>query len=189
MRVIRWHKRWCTVLGSTVVLVGVIASSAAATESSSAPGAGEQATGTRVELASTAVPGIDPEIEDQQASVQPDSDAQPAWWCTPDTRSDNPHVTRGDVSGHGWWFKGDCSNNRAVVTVCLQQYYTDGTHRTKECNDRTIAPGSSRRANARTACTGRALTTWRNVVDVDVVGEADAAEQDAKYENISCRVD
>lgn len=113
--------------------------------------------------------------------------------CTPETGVDNPHrsSTGVAVSGHGWWNKGNCSSDTATVTVCLYEYYTDGTWRQKACNtDGNLKPGggSSRRVPARHDCDGTEMTSWRNHVDVDVNWEIDSGEVPYRQADVACRV-
>ncbi|MDK1476745.1 hypothetical protein QNO07_25650 [Streptomyces sp. 549] len=54
--------------------------------------------------------------------------------CTPYSGRDNPHYSRGDVSGHGWWKKGTCTKDRADVYNCLYEWYTDNSWRQKACS-------------------------------------------------------
>lgn len=49
--------------------------------------------------------------------------------CTPGNGADNPHYTSPDVSGHGTYVKGSCTNNTAKVYNCLYEWYTDATWR------------------------------------------------------------
>jgi hypothetical protein len=111
--------------------------------------------------------------------------------CTPVSGRDNPHYSGGDVSGHGWWDKGSCSHDRAKVYNCLYEYYTDGTWRQKACSPKkTLKPGggSSNRTVARAKCANRRLTSWRNHVDVDVIGQVDSGEKPYNQANVECRV-
>lgn len=113
--------------------------------------------------------------------------------CTPDTGVDDPHRSSTGivVSGHGWWNKGNCENDTATVTVCLYEYYTDGTWRRKKCNENAnLKPGggSSRRVNARRDCDSTAMTSWRNHVDVDVNWEVDTGEVRYRQATVACRV-
>jgi hypothetical protein len=55
-------------------------------------------------------------------------------WCTPVSGRDNPHLSLGDVSGHGWWDKGTRSNNLADVYNWLAEWYTDNSWRWKACS-------------------------------------------------------
>jgi hypothetical protein len=171
-------------------------------------------TGLRAAAASgTAVPGIAPPGADQSAvyldtagqvmhtdsggQLMPPADSPSAEpetaliGCTPVSGRDNPHRSGGDVSGHGWWKKGNCDNNTAHVQNCLYEYYTDNTYRQKACSpSKVLKPGggSSQRTVARRACNNSALTTWRNHVDVDVISEIDTGEYPYNQANVTCRV-
>ncbi|MQA62929.1 MAG: hypothetical protein GEU86_15875 [Actinophytocola sp.] len=95
------------------------------------------------------------------------------------------------VSGHGWWNKGDCSNNRANVYNCLYEWYTDNTWRRKACSATTeLRPrrDGGGRTTARRNCDNTLYTSWRNHVDVDVIGEWDTAEKPMRQANVYCRV-
>lgn len=99
--------------------------------------------------------------------------------CVFETRGDYVHVSSSafEASGHGWWVNGNCSATTAVVTVQLQQYYSDGVWRNKgTVGQSTVRSGggAGNRATGRGACTaGSAVTGWRSVIDVDLVGQAD----------------
>jgi hypothetical protein len=99
--------------------------------------------------------------------------------CVFETRGDYVHVSSSafEASGHGWWVNGNCSATLAVVTVQLQQYYSDGVWRNKgTVGQSTVRSGggAGNRATGRGACTaGSAVTGWRSVIDVDLVGQAD----------------
>ena len=113
--------------------------------------------------------------------------------CTPYSGRDNPHrsSTGSAVSGHGWWDKGDCSNNRANVYNCLYEWYTDNTWRQKDCSStQELRPGggSGNRTTARRTCANWLRTSWRNHVDVDVIGEWDSAEKPMRQADVDCRV-
>src|SRR5699024_9274857 len=91
----------------------------------------------------------------------------------------HPHYSSGDVSGHGAWKRGNCTNDVADVYNCLYEYYTDGSWRQKACSatERIYAGGgSANRTTARATCDNRYLTSWRNHIDVDVVDEIDTGE-------------
>ncbi|NJP68777.1 hypothetical protein HCJ92_21405 [Streptomyces sp. ventii] len=95
------------------------------------------------------------------------------------------------VSGHGWWRKGTCSKDRAVVYNCLYEWYTDNSWRQKACSPRkTLRPytGSGDRTVARKNCDNTVQTSWRNHVDVDVVGEGDTSEWPYRQAEVNCRV-
>lgn len=113
--------------------------------------------------------------------------------CTPDSGRDNPHrsSTGVVVSGHGWWNKGDCSNDRADVYNCLYEWYTDNSWRQKACSPtERLKPGggSANRTVARHDCDTTTRTSWRNHVDVDVVGEWDTGEWPHRQADVNCRV-
>jgi hypothetical protein len=111
--------------------------------------------------------------------------------CTPESGRDNPHYSGGDVSGHGWWKKGNCSNDRANVYNCLYEWYTDNSWRQEACSPtRELRPytGSGDRTVARAACGDTTLTSWRNHVDVDVIGEIDSGEWPYNQAAVACRV-
>ncbi|SFE61524.1 hypothetical protein SAMN04487819_11845 [Actinopolyspora alba] len=113
--------------------------------------------------------------------------------CNPVADSDNPHVSgnRSDVSAHAWWYQGDCDNDRATVTACLYEWYTDHTWRRKACNTNdNQKPGrsSSRWLNVRERCDSFARTSWRAHVDVDVNWEVDNPGVSTKQADVDCRV-
>ncbi len=113
--------------------------------------------------------------------------------CTPVSGRDNPHrsSTGVAVSGHGWWDKGTCSNNKAKVYNCLYEWYTDNTWRQKKCSvTKELSPGggSSNRTTARRDCDNTLQTSWRNHVDVDVVGEIDTGENPMRQADVNCRI-
>jgi hypothetical protein len=153
-----------------------------------------------------AVPGVAPAgasetavYLDNQGQVIPmdgatDANAEAAaFGCTPVSGRDNPHrsSTGVAVSGHGWWDKGTCSNNQADVYNCIYEWYTDNTWRRKDCSlTRRLSPGggSGNRTTARRDCANTRLTSWRNHVDVDVVGEIDTAENPYRQNDVNCRV-
>lgn len=99
--------------------------------------------------------------------------------CTYRQAVDNPHVTAGESSVHGWWINaGGTCPSKANVDVYLQGYWCDGFG----CSWITVADGSGdyyagggsgRRANARRACSGTSTVGWRGYVDVDLIGVND----------------
>lgn len=77
--------------------------------------------------------------------------------CTPYSGRDNTHYSSGDASGHGWWKKGNCSNNTANVKNCIYEYYTDGSWRLKACSPtKTLPPYTG--SGARTVHVRRVTT-------------------------------
>lgn len=131
---------------------------------------------------------IVPENESPNRTSEP---AVAAFGCTPYSGRDNTHYSSGDASGHGWWKKGNCSNNTANVKNCIYEYYTDGSWRLKACSPtKTLPPytGSGARTVARADCDNRTYTSWRNHVDVDVIGEIDTGERPYNQSLPDCRV-
>ncbi|MFB0631737.1 hypothetical protein [Streptomyces sp. AB3(2024)] len=106
----------------------------------------------------------------------------PARVCVFETRGDYVHVSSSafEASGHGWWVNGDCPTTTAVVTVQLQEYYSDGVWRNVGSKGRSTVRsggGSQGRATGRGPCKSGAVTSWRSVVDVDLVGLSDSPEK------------
>ncbi|MFB6842700.1 hypothetical protein, partial [Streptomyces sp. NPDC056361] len=113
--------------------------------------------------------------------------------CTPVSGRDNPHRSSTGVaaSGHGWWEKGNCSNDRAKVFNCLYEWYTDNTCRQQACSEtKTLKPGggSTQHTTARRDCRDTQRTSWRNHGDVDVIGEIDSGEKPMNQAEMDCRV-
>ncbi len=111
--------------------------------------------------------------------------------CFFTTNGDYVHRSGSDASGHGWWVNGNCRATFAVVTVQLQEYYSDGSWRNKGApGRRTVRSGGGRgnRATGRAGCNNSSVTGWRSVIDVDVVGVADDPRKlTTPGRNISCR--
>jgi hypothetical protein len=117
--------------------------------------------------------------------------------CSPTPKGDYVHISSSgpppQASAHAYWLKNNCIYNTALVTVQLQEYYSDGSWRDKgTLGSKTIPSGKirlSQRPNGRTTCTGgTALTSWRSVVVVRVIGEPGVNEQTTATQNINCRV-
>jgi hypothetical protein len=113
--------------------------------------------------------------------------------CTFYTRGDYVHVssTAFEASGHGWWVNGNCPTTYAVVTVQLQEYYSDGSWRNQGSPSQATVRsggGSSDRVTGRAGCSNSNLTGWRSVIDVDLVGLADdPGKLYTPSQNIDCR--
>jgi hypothetical protein len=108
--------------------------------------------------------------------------------CTPYVDGDYAHVSSGDVSAHGWWYQGTCPNQKTVVTIGLQEYFSDLTwHDEGTVGTANVYPGggSANRAVARVTC---AATTppagWRSYVIV-TIGTGASAYTTAQ--NLNCR--
>lgn len=190
-----------------LVTLGAHAGLLPGTASAAVDGAGTTSTTTAWVSYSTAVPGVATAAADKNAvyldaagrvvpvAKSPGRTSSTArLGCTPVSGRDNPHrsSTGVAVSGHGWWDKGDCSNNRADVLNCLYEYYTDGTYRQKDCSSVVeLSPGggAGNRTTSRRDCHSTAYTSWRNHVNVDVKGEIDTNEVPMRQANVYCRVD
>ena len=125
-------------------------------------------------------------------SVQPSPERAEAVGCTPDSGRDDPHYSSGDVSGHGWWKKRNCTADTAHVVNCLYEWYTDNTWRQKACSPtKQLRPytGSGDRTVARATCNlSSGLISWRNHVDVDVDGQVDTSEKPYNQADVICVV-
>jgi hypothetical protein len=112
--------------------------------------------------------------------------------CTPGNGADYPHPSGPDVSGHGSYVKGTCTNNTARVYNCLYEWYTDGTWRRKACGPTvtvTAGGGAGNRSNARHVCHSTSQSiSWRNHEDVDVIGQVDSGNQPYRQRNVYCVV-
>jgi hypothetical protein len=116
-----------------------------------------------------------------------------ALFCNFYTNGDYVHIssTAFEASGHGWWTNVDCNTSYADVTVQLQEYYSDGSWRNKGIVGRArvrSGGGAGNRATGRAGCESGAVTGWRSVVDVDLVGLADdPGKLYTPGQNIGCR--
>ncbi|WP_231924342.1 hypothetical protein [Micromonospora chokoriensis] len=112
--------------------------------------------------------------------------------CTPGNGADQPHWSSPDVSGHGTYVKGTCTNNTAKVYNCLYEWYTDSTWRQKACSSTVTVNaggGSANRSNARHVCHSTSqLISWRNHEDVDVIGEVDDGNNPYRDASVWCVV-
>lgn len=139
------------------------------------------------------VPGSGGSSVESSGSGSPVEALGPEAVCTFTTRGDYVHVSSSafEASGHGWWVNGNCPTSTAVVTVELQEYYSDGSWRTKgTVGQATVRSGggAGNRATGRAGCNNSSLTGWRSVVDVDLVGVADdPGKLITPARNINCR--
>lgn len=112
----------------------------------------------------------------------------PAAACTPYVDGDDVHVTSGDVSGHGWWYLGSCENQKTVVKVGLQEYFSDKTwHDEGTPGTKNVYPGggSANRAATRVTCAATSPTAgWRTYV---IVTLGTGASDYTKAFNLNCR--
>lgn len=104
---------------------------------------------------------------------------------------DDPHVTRGEVSAHGWWVitGGSGCSEKAKVKVKLQAWgcLKGGgcgwvTQRTGKARS-LVANQTSKRANTRADCVSGKTVGWRNLVDVDLGWKVDPSGWDALGNN------
>lgn len=124
---------------------------------------------------SAAVPAVAPASAGTAGSVTRSASADVCYF---ETQGDYVHVSSSafEASGHGWWINIDCDTTTAVVTVQLEEYYSDGSWRkVGTVGKKTVRSGggSSDRSTGRAGCTGSGAASWRSVVDVDLVGLAD----------------
>lgn len=107
---------------------------------------------------------------------------------------DDPHVTRGEVSSHGWWeivVNNGCSE-KAKVKTRLQAWgcvlvVGCGWVTEKTSIATSIKPGTARRANVRVACASTKIVGWRNLVDVDLEWKVDPVGWDTLgTRNLAC---
>lgn len=117
--------------------------------------------------------------------------------CNPIAQGDYAHVSStppATASAHGWWRKNNCTVNAAVVTVQLQEFFSDGSWRIQAENVGTITPAptgsTSPRVTARKTCSGTQLTGWRSVVtaNTEPAGERGFGSTTTPAQNIRCRV-
>jgi hypothetical protein len=106
--------------------------------------------------------------------------------CTPYVDGDYAHVTSGDVSAHGWWYRNNCPNTKTTVTIGLQEYYSDGSWRTKATGSAYVYPGggSANWANARHICESVVVAGWRSYVIVTI---GNGASANTAAQNLACR--
>lgn len=99
--------------------------------------------------------------------------------CKYKQANDDPHLSSGDTSIHGWWLRGGGTcPSKANVDVYLQAYgcgpfgcqwitVDSGS------GDYVPGPGSGKWANARLQCSSTAVVGWRGYTDVDLPGIID----------------
>jgi len=119
--------------------------------------------------------------------------SETAGLCVFQTKGDYVHVSSSafEASGHGWWVNGNCDATLAIVSVQLQQYYSDGSWRNvgQEGKDTVRSGGGAgNRATGRAGCTSGSTTGWRSVIDVDLIGLIDdPGKLITPTRNIPCR--
>jgi hypothetical protein len=150
-------------------------------------------------FATAQTPASPSAVEPHPAIAPPGANAPSATpadtYCVFYTRFDDVHwsSTAGDVSGHGWWDNGDCpAGTKANITTRLDEYYSDGSWKTKNTGTKKNAyagGGSANRANARVTCQGSNTVSWRTETDIDLIGISDTNNigRSATY-NLPCSV-
>ena len=148
-----------------------------------------QVSGAAVPADAPAVPAVAPASASASGATQ---HAAPKDVCYFETAGDYVHVSSSahEASGHGWWVNVDCETTTAVVTVQLEEYYSDGSWRkVGTVGKKTVRSGggSSDRSTGRAACTGSGTASWRSVIDVDLVGLPDDPDKlTTPVRNIKC---
>jgi hypothetical protein len=141
-----------------LLVVGGATSASAATGSTSLKG-----TGTVSAQGAGAVADRNVGIQSNQTSLRR---------CSFQTRGDLVDMSRGSVSGDGWWDNQSCDTDRAVVTVRLQYLsggrWTNVGYRGKD----TVRAGQ--RVGVGAGCVSSQENAFRTVVDVDLVGIIDS---------------
>jgi hypothetical protein len=173
----RWLRsptRVFSLVAAAVVLSLGLAPAAVATPSSPSGTASQ----------STAVPAPYPYPDSGSASVPLVLDTAAS--CTPYVDGDNVHVSSGDASAHGWWYRGSCANQKTTVTIYLYEYFSDGLWHWQGTGSAYVWPGggSGNRATVRQVCTGVIPAGWRSLV---VVKLGNGASAYTPAQNIACR--
>ncbi|WP_371772678.1 hypothetical protein [Streptomyces sp. NBC_01438] len=78
----------------------------------------------------------------------------------------------------------------AKVFNCIYEYFTDHSWRQQACSPtKELKPGggSSNRTVARIKCRTFQQTSWRNHVEVDVIGKLDTGEKPMNQAKAACR--
>lgn len=113
--------------------------------------------------------------------------------CVYETKGDNPHYSRGDVSAHGWWLRrsNECPARADVRVFLYGRWCEDGEceWRYLASNGGRIRPGGGRgnRVTVRNKCYTNEPTYYRSVVDVDILGQIDPPDQVENINQVRCR--
>jgi hypothetical protein len=178
--------------GIAAAVVGGLAPAATAAPLSSRPAAAAPVPAA----VPAAVPATGPagsDVSSVNTGPLADAPVAAALLCTFTTNGDFVHVSSSafEASGHGWWVNTDCDTSTAVVTVQLQEFFSDGSWRNKGTVGRSTVRsggGSAARATGRASCANGSVTGWRSVIDVDLVGLADdPGVLITPSQNIGCR--
>jgi hypothetical protein len=86
---------------------------------------------------------------------------------------DQAHLSRGDVSAHGWWdvVSGQCLSDKALVVASMEIYLRGKWYLEGSKPEGAYYPGGGRgqRVTARFACKNSNLNTWRIIVTAQLV--------------------
>ena len=119
---------------------------------------------------------------------------QTAGDCTFGSWGDDPHKSGNDVSVHGWWTDlspPDCPPS-AYVEVWLSAagcitgwgcFWVELDHNEQI---HTAGGGAGHRTNARHPCLNSEEITFKNAVDVDLIGVGDPSGLDIRIKNVFC---
>ena len=117
--------------------------------------------------------------------------------CNYTTEGDYPHKSGGDVSAHGWWENNDPDCPRyADVEVWLKAWLClyDGDQKvrcyweTLDHDEKRIREGGGKgkRTSVRHGCSGSKPISFRNIVDVDLVGIWDWPDKKTIRKSVYC---
>lgn len=138
--------------------------------------------------------------QDEVGPIAQKSLVAPKVGCRPTTIVDNPHISskssKRAVQGHGAWNKGGCTKaTRAKVQSCLFEYFTSGKNAgywvRKNCSPKSeLRPGggAGNRVTSHNNCVSNRNTSWRNHVDVDVIGIVDDSDTQHRQSIVACYV-
>lgn len=105
-------------------------------------------------------------------------------------KADNPHLSNGYVSAHGC-YTGGPKGGLAKVRNWLERKNANGKWERVATGRTVTVPqgcGRGKRSNARAKCRSFNPTTYRNVVDVDIIGAVDSPAKAYRVNTVNCRV-
>lgn len=178
------RRSYLVLITVTSVLMAVLAIMAVSSPARAATTATQQAIPVPIPAGQANTPGPVP------GAAQPATAAA----CTPYVDGDYVHVTSGDASGHGWWYLGNCANQKTTVSMGIQEYWcvlTNGVctsyfWRTEATGSAYVYPGggSGNRANARSTCQNTRTAAWRSYV---IVSLGNGASAYTAAQNLACQ--
>lgn len=185
MKISSMRSRAATAVTAIAIATAVLSGTASAAASGSSP--------QQPRPVPAPYPGAVPAPDPGASAVVPESPLAPvtsssavASACTPYVDGDYAHVSSGEVSVHGWWYRNNCANTKTTVTIGLQEYYSDGVWRTKATGSAYVYPGggSGNRATARRVCESVITAAWRSYV---IVAIGNGASAYTAAQNLPCR--